>query len=267
MTVRLQEVFMFNTFHGKRDDRNSAGLVETILSGAGIVENVHFSEEADITDPSTSTESTASCLLQMNDICTLDPGTACIVGKLIAKDVLHGSTKRVGGPWSLGGSLLSQSKEVHKNCKKALGCGRKCLDADGFVKSGNHQPDYFHFVNSSMHELKHPDMHEENEEGEMIGAGKLPGWMFNGCTYFVLHSPRVERDLDNSKVSACFLTGDENSKGAKGSHGGAAAKKRLKLNDDAARTSEIAQATSLGGGRGMDMKLQRGSAMLCAQRD
>jgi hypothetical protein len=75
----------------------------------------------------------------MNDICTLDPGTACIVGKLITKDVLHGGTKRVGGPWSLGRSLLSQSKEVHKNCKKALGCGRKCLDADGFVKSGNHQ--------------------------------------------------------------------------------------------------------------------------------
>jgi hypothetical protein len=179
--------------------------------------------------------------------------------------VLHGSTKRVGGPWSLGGSLLSQSKEVHKNCKKALDCGRKCLDADGFVKSGNHQPNYFHFVNSSMHKLKHPDMHEENEEGEMIGLGKPPGWMFNGCMHFVLCLPRVERDLDNSKVSACFLTGDENLKGAKCSHSRAAAKKRLKLNNDAARTSEIAQVTSLGGGRGMDMKLQLGSAMLCAQ--
>jgi hypothetical protein len=116
-----------------------------------------------------------------------------------------------------------------------------------------------------MHELKHPDVHEENEEGEMIGQEKPPGWMFDGHMCFVLCSPRVERDLDNSKVSASFSTGDEDLKGAKGSHGGAAAKKRLKLNDDAARTSKIAQATSLGGGRGMDMKLQLGSGMLCAQ--
>jgi hypothetical protein len=42
----------------------------------------------------------------------------------------------------------------------------------------------------------------------------------------------------------------------------------MKFQKDAARTSEIAEATSLGGGgggRGMDMKLQLGSAMLCAQ--
>jgi hypothetical protein len=217
ISVKLQEDFMFNTFHGKRNYPNSIGLVETILSGAGIVEDMYFSKEVDITDPNTSTESTAS-YLQMNDICTLDPGTAYIVGKLITKDVLHGSTKKVGGPWSMGRALLTQSKEVHKNCKKALGYGTKFLDADGFVKSGNHQPDYFRFVNNEMHKLKHPEMHEENELGQMIGHGKPDGWMFNGYIYFVLYSPRVEKDLDNSNVSACFSTGDENLTGEKGSH-------------------------------------------------
>ena len=56
MSVKLQEVFMFNAFHGKGDDPNSTGLVETILSGAGIVDDMCFSEEVDITDPNTPTE-------------------------------------------------------------------------------------------------------------------------------------------------------------------------------------------------------------------
>jgi hypothetical protein len=201
MSVSQQDTFIFNTCHGKRNDSNSMGLVETIVSGTGIVEDMCFSKEVEIVDPTATTESTAS-YLQMNDICTLDPGKACIVGKLVTDAMLHCSTKTIGASWCIGRSLHAQGREVHKNCKKALGHGRKFLDADGFVKSGNHQPDYFCFVNSCMHKLKHPEQHEVDEQGELIGPGKPDQWMFTGCICFVLCSPRVERQLHNSKVSA-----------------------------------------------------------------
>ena len=226
---------------------------------------MYCAKEIEVVDPTTSTKSSAS-YLQMKDICTLDPSKAYIVGKLITKEVLHGSTKKTGGPWAVGRSLHSQGSEVHKNCKKALGYGRQFLDADGFVKSGNLQPDYFHYVNTAMHKLKFPEQHNMDDHGELIGPGKPDGWMFSGCIYFVLYSPWVERELDNSKVAACFSRGgDENLEGKNGTHGREALNKKLKLTKDAARTSKIAEATSLGGGRGMDMKLQLGSAMLCAQ--
>jgi hypothetical protein len=230
MSVSQQDTFIFNTYHGKRNDSNSnsIGLVETIVPGTGIVEDMCFSKEVEIIDPTTTTESTAS-YLQMNDICTLDPGKAYIVGKLVTYAMLHCSTKTIGASWCIGRSLHAQGREVHKNCKKALGHGRKFLDADGFVKSGNHQPDYFCFVNSCMHKLKHPEQHEVDEQGELIGPGKPDQWMFTGYIYFVLCSPRVERQLDNSKVSACFSTGDESLKGGKGTHGRAAANKKIKL--------------------------------------
>jgi hypothetical protein len=112
--------------------------------------------------------------------------------------------KELEGHGALVDPCLAKVKRCTRIARRPLVTEEKCLDADGFVKSGNHQPHYFHFVNSSMHKLKHPDMHEENEEGEMMGLGKPPGWMFNGHMHFVLCSPRVERDLDNSKVSACF---------------------------------------------------------------
>jgi hypothetical protein len=156
MSVKLQETFIYDTFHGKSDDSNSIGLVETIISGTGIVKDMYCSKEIEVVDPTTSTKSSAS-YLQMKDICTLDPSKAYMVGKLITKEVLHGSTKKTGGPWAVGRSLHSQGSKVHKNCKKALGYGRQFLDADGFVKSGNLQPDYFHYVNTAMHKLKFPE--------------------------------------------------------------------------------------------------------------
>jgi hypothetical protein len=116
-----------------------------------------------------------------------------------------------------------------------------------------------------MHELKHPLRHRRDSDGVSTGLGKPDKWMFVGYIFFVLYSPRVERELDNSKVSACFATGDENLKGKKGAYGRAAALKKEKATKDSARKSKFSETTSLGGGRGMDMKLQLGSAMLCAQ--
>jgi hypothetical protein len=40
MTVKLQDVFMHNTFHGKTNNSNSTGMVTTIISGTGVVEEV-----------------------------------------------------------------------------------------------------------------------------------------------------------------------------------------------------------------------------------
>jgi hypothetical protein len=42
MSVRLQDSFIFDTFHGKKNDLDSIGLVETIISGAGVVEDMYF---------------------------------------------------------------------------------------------------------------------------------------------------------------------------------------------------------------------------------
>jgi hypothetical protein len=266
LSTQYQDRFIYNTFHGESKNPNSIGMVEMIIAGAAgtIVEDMYITKEIEIVDPNTPTKNTASCL-QMKDICTLDPSKAYIVGKLISSEVLHGSTKTIEGPWIVGRSLHSQASEVHKNCKKALGYGRNMLDAEGFVKSGNLQPDYFDYVNTCMHKLKYPQHHVEDEKGELTGTGKPDGWMFFGYIFFVLFSPRVEKGLDNSKVSSCFSRGDENLKGEKGAHGRAAAKRKQKLAKDSARTSANAEASSLGGGRGMDMKLQLGSAMLCAQ--
>ena len=84
---------------------------------------------------------------------------------------------------------------------------------------------------------------------------------------FVLCSPRVKRELSIEKVSGCFSKGEENSHGKKTSHGRAAAKKEAKAKKDSARIGEFAEGTSLGGGgqRGMDVKHQFGTAMVCAQ--
>jgi hypothetical protein len=69
-----------------------------IFSGTGIVKYMYFCKEMEVVDPtSTSTKSTAS-YLQMKDICTLDPGTAYIVGRLITKEVLYGHAKKIEGP-------------------------------------------------------------------------------------------------------------------------------------------------------------------------
>jgi hypothetical protein len=113
--------------------------VETIISGAGVVEDMRFSKEVEIVDPTPAlTERTASCL-QMNNICTLDPGTACAVGKLVTNDVLDGSTKNVGGPWSQGRTLHAQGAEATKIARRSLVMeGNLSMeDGDGFVKSGN----------------------------------------------------------------------------------------------------------------------------------
>jgi hypothetical protein len=42
MSVKLQDNFICDTFHGKRHSSNSIGLVEMIISGTGIVEDVCF---------------------------------------------------------------------------------------------------------------------------------------------------------------------------------------------------------------------------------
>mgnify|MGYP002808061163 CR=1 FL=1 len=42
MSVRLQDSFIFDTFHGKKNDLDSIGQVETIMSGAGVVEDMYF---------------------------------------------------------------------------------------------------------------------------------------------------------------------------------------------------------------------------------
>jgi hypothetical protein len=262
----LQDRFIYNAFHGDKDNPDSIGMVETILSGTGIVEDMYTSQEPEIVDANTPTKSTATTSYQMKDICTLDPSRSYVTGQRITAGVLHGSTKTIRGPWIVGKSLHAQGTEVHKNCKKALGYGKRFLQADGWVKSGTHQADYFNYVNSCMHALKFPEHHVKDEKGEFSGIGKPDGWMFNGYIFFVLYSPRVEKGHDNSKVSRCFSRGDEHLHGEKTAHGRAAANKKAKSAKDSRRTSELAEATSLvGGRRGMDMKTQLGSAMLCAQ--
>jgi hypothetical protein len=83
LAMRYQTKFVYNSFHGERDDPNSIGLVETIISGAGIVEDMYFRRETEeIVDPKTPTRTPPSSL-QMKDICTLEPGKAYIIGKLV----------------------------------------------------------------------------------------------------------------------------------------------------------------------------------------
>jgi hypothetical protein len=98
MPLNLQLKFVCNAFHGKSDNWNSIGLVETIVSsGAGVAEEMNLCGEAGIVDPKTPFKTTAVSL-QMKDVCTIDPAKAHIVGKLVAAEMLHGSTKNIAEP-------------------------------------------------------------------------------------------------------------------------------------------------------------------------
>ena len=264
----IQYRYIYNIFHGDAGDKNSIGLVEMMMSGTGIAEDMYFAQETEIVDPNTPTKTTATSL-QMKDICTLNPEKAYIVGRLVTAEMLHSSTKKVGAPWITGRTLLNQGTEVHRNCKKALGYGRKFLDPEGFCKSGNLQIAYFNYVNACMHELEHPEMHEEKEGEDALvlgsAGGKPTGWMFHGYIFFVLYSPRVEKEVSIENVSDCFSRCGENLKGKKTSHGRAAARKKSISEKNSARISQVSKETSLGGKRGMDMKNQLGTAMVCAQ--
>jgi hypothetical protein len=55
MSVKLQETFIYDTFHGKSDDWNSIGMVETIISGTGIAEDMYCSKEIEVVNPNKST--------------------------------------------------------------------------------------------------------------------------------------------------------------------------------------------------------------------
>ena len=263
----IQYRYIYNIFHGDAGDKNSIGLVEMMMSGTGIAEDMYFAQETEIVDPNTPTKTTATSL-QMKDICTLNPEKAYIVGRLVTAEMMHSSTKKIGAPWITGRTLLNQGTEVHRNCRKALGYGRKFLDPEGFCKSGNLQIDYFNYVNVCMHELEYPEMHKkEDGEDALVGSrGKPRGWMFHGYIFFVLYSPRVEKEVSIEKVSGCFARGDELLQGKKTSHGRAAARKKSNSEKNSARIAQLSEGTSLGGGRrGMDMKNQLGTAMVCAQ--
>jgi hypothetical protein len=100
----LQDQFIYKSFHGEKNNTNTIRLVETIITGKGIVSDMFYSREPGIVDQNTPTKSTSSCL-QIKDSCTLDPGKVYKVGDLITTEMLHGSTKMVGGPWIVGKSL------------------------------------------------------------------------------------------------------------------------------------------------------------------
>jgi hypothetical protein len=118
-------------------------------------------------------------------------------------EMLHDSMKTIGVPWIVGNSLHAQGSKVYKNknCKKALGYGRKLLDADGFIKAGNLQANYFHYVNTCMqHELKHPQHHGQDENGVLTGLGKPDKCMFVGyiCLFFILQESRESLTIAKS---------------------------------------------------------------------
>ena len=167
-----------NVFHGESEKRNSAGLVEMIVLGTG---GTCFSEGTDC--PSKDANQRHSNLSSEEEClsCTLNLEKALIVGWLVTAEMLRSSTKTVGAPWITGRTLLSQGTEVHWSCKKALGHGRKCLDPDGFCKSGNLWTGCClnKNANTRAHELQHLLLRAKDNKKEFVGPGKPDGWMFH----------------------------------------------------------------------------------------
>jgi hypothetical protein len=56
MNNLLQDQFIYKSFHGEKDNMNSIGLVETILSGKGIVEDMYNLREPDVVDQNMPTK-------------------------------------------------------------------------------------------------------------------------------------------------------------------------------------------------------------------
>ena len=59
-----------------------------------------------------------------------------------------------------------------------------------------------------MHELKHLELHKKKDgKDALVGSGKPKGWMFHKYIFFVLYSPRVEKEVSIETVSGCFSRG------------------------------------------------------------
>lgn len=139
MPIDLQLKVVCIGFHGECDNQNSIGPVETIVSDAGVSEDMHFCREAGVVNQKTQTK-TKPVSLQMKDGCTLDPAKACIVGELVAAEMLHGGTKNVAAPWISGGTLLNQGTEVHRDCNFPDAGGCPCCGADKHCLMPNESP-------------------------------------------------------------------------------------------------------------------------------